>query len=99
MVERPTRFEISKPVEYTVRSQGGAVEGAGRTVNISRRGVLFESKHPIALGRRVELIVDMGDDMGAPTNLHIQGIAVRNQDGTVAVAIKKYKLRAPGSPA
>ena len=93
MIDRSPRFEISKPVEYQVRSAGGGIQGAGRTLNISRRGVLFESKHEIAVGKRIELVVDMGDEMGAPTNLHIQGVAVRNQDGAVAVSIKKYKLK------
>jgi len=94
MTERSPRYEISKPVEYHVRSTGGGIQGAGRTVNISRRGVLFESQHEIGVGKRIELVVDMGDEMGAPTQLHIQGVAVRNQDGAVAVAIKKYKLKA-----
>lgn len=94
MTERAPRFEISKPVEYQVRSTGGGIQGAGRTLNISRRGLLFQSDHEIAIGKRIELVVDMGDEMGAPTRLHVQGIAVRNQDGAVAVAIKKYKLKA-----
>lgn len=93
MTERSPRYEISKPVSYQVRSAGGGIQGAGRTLNISRRGILFESEHEIRVGKRVELVVDMGDQMGAPTSLHIQGVAVRNQDGAVAVAIKKYKLK------
>jgi hypothetical protein len=93
MTDRAPRFEISKPVEYRVRSTGGGARGAGRTMNISRRGLLFATDHEIEVGKRVELVVDMGDDMGAPTHLHIQGVAVRNEPGAVAVAIMKHKLR------
>ena len=94
MQARPPRFEIQRPVEFRITGQGGEVTGAGRTINISRRGVLFETDKELQVGRKIELLVDMGDAVGSGSGirLRLHGITVRNEEGSVAVAIKKYRL-------
>ena len=96
MLERPNRYEIHRPLEYKIRGAAGPVVGAGRTLNISRRGVLFHAEEDLKVGRRIELVVRMGAALGEgpDVNLIVQGVTVRCMKGNVAVAIKKYKLRA-----
>ncbi len=96
MLERPNRYEIHRPLEYKIRGATGPVVGAGRTLNISRRGVLFHAEENLKVGRRIELVVRMGSALGKgpDVNLIVQGVTVRCMKGNVAVAIKKYKLRA-----
>ena len=96
MLERPNRYEIHRPLEYKIRGATGPVVGAGRTLNISRRGVLFHAEEDLKVGRRIELVVRMGAALGKgpDVNLIVQGVTVRCMKGNVAVAIKKYKLRA-----
>ncbi len=98
MQARPPRFDIQKPVEYRVQAPGGELTGAGRTINISRRGVLFETPDDINVGRKIELLVDMGDAVGSGSGirLRLHGITVRAEEGSVAVSIKKYRLKADG---
>ena len=95
MLERPNRYEIHRPLEYKIRGTGGPVVGAGRTLNISRRGVLFHADEDLKVGKRIELVVQMGSALGKgpDVNLVVQGVTVRCTKGNVAVAIKKYKLR------
>ena len=96
MQARAPRFEIEKPVQFRVQSAGGPKEGHGRTLNISRRGVLFETAETIAVGEKIDLVVRMGDAVGSgsPIELRLQGEIVRTQDSAVAVAVRKYNLAA-----
>ena len=70
--------------------------GTGRTVNISRRGMLFEPDTQLLIGNRIEIDVDMGDPVGggARINLHVQGVTVRRDDSSIAMAIRRHKLSA-----
>lgn len=81
-------------MSYSVRATGGAQIGAGRTLNISKRGVLFESDRQLEVGRRIDMVIQMGNAGGAPepVRMHVQGVTVRNYDHAVAVSIKKYRL-------
>jgi hypothetical protein len=97
MQERAHRFEIRKPVEFRLRSPGARKEGTGQTLNISKGGILFETESDVGTGRKIELTVHVGDAMGGPpVTLHVQGITVRNENGAVAVLIKKHRLRPVG---
>ncbi len=95
MQQRANRYEIHRPLEYRIRDSAGSIVGAGRTLNISRKGVLFQTERELKVGRRIELVVRMGTALGEgpDVNLLVQGVTVRSHDGNVAVAIKKYKLR------
>jgi len=94
MQERAQRYGIKRPVEFRLKSPGVRKEGSGQTLNISTGGLLFETQTEIDRGRKIDLTVDVGDALGGPSvTLHVQGITVRNQNGTVAVLIKKHRLR------
>lgn len=95
MQARPKRFSIQRPLEYRLRGLAGRTFGKGRTVNISRRGLLFETEDQVSVGSKIECVVQMGPatNDGPDVNLHVQGVTVRIQRGAVAVAIKKYRLR------
>ncbi len=95
MLERPNRYEIHRPLEYKIRGAAGPVVGFGRTLNISRNGVLFHAEEDLNVGRRIELVVRMGSALGngSEVNLVVQGVTVRCTKGNIAVAIKKHQLR------
>lgn len=95
MQERPERYDIHRRLSYRARTPQGSVEGEGETINISRRGLLFATDHEIEPGSKIELVVEMGDLIGAgrKVQFHVQGVTVRKQPGSVAVHIRKHKLR------
>ena len=94
MKTRANRYSIRRDVEYCLRGPAGDIRGSGQTVNISRRGVLFETEPDLRIGSKIELVIDMGTLLdGNPTvKLHAQGITVRSKNGKVAVAIRKHSL-------
>ena len=63
-------------------------------MNISRKGLLFETQPDVRVGAKIELVVQMGAvlEEGPDVRLHVQGVTVRSRSGKVAVAIKKYRL-------
>lgn len=79
-----------------MRSKGGPESGTGRTLNISRRGMLVETDTQLAVGKRIEIDVDLGDAVGggAPIILHVQGVTLRRDDSSIAIAIRRHKLSA-----
>jgi hypothetical protein len=96
MQSRPVRYEIQRPVEFRVRTGAKMVQGSGRTVNISRNGVLFKTDESLRVGDKIDCVIAMGpglSDAQDTVNLRVQGVTLRNSDGRVAVAIKKHRLR------
>ena len=95
MQSRAGRFPLRCPIEFRFRGPRGLVHGRGVTVNLSQRGILFESSAVVPLGCRMEAIVALGPDAGGPpiSSLYVQGVAVRCDNGKVAVAVKKHRLR------
>ena len=95
---RANCYSIRRDVEYRLRGPRGNTSGSGQTVNISRRGVLFETDPDLRIGSRIDLVIDMGTllDGNPGVKLHAQGITVRSKNGKVAVAIRKHRLVAGG---
>ena len=95
MQSRADRFPLRCPVEFRFDGPRGLTVARGVTTNISSRGVLFESPAAVTPGRRVEALVTLSTDPShSPlSRLHVQGIAVRCDNGKVAVAAKKHRLR------
>lgn len=98
MVIRATRYDIQRPVEYRVKMSPGSgpLQGSGRTLNISRKGLLFQAERELGVGKKIDVVIQMGASLGesaAEINLHIQGITVRCEKLRTAVAIKKYRLK------
>ena len=100
MQPRSERYEIQRPVEFRVRNGTQALQGQGRTVNISRGGLLFETQERLRVGDTIDCVIQMGpglSDSKKTVTLQVQGITLRNEDGRIAVSIKRHSLR-PGQP-
>jgi hypothetical protein len=96
MQSRPVRYEIQRPVEFRVRIGAKMVQGSGRTANISRNGILFKTDEALRVGDKIDCVIAMGPgliDAQETVNLQVQGITLRNNDGSVAVVIKKHRIR------
>ena len=95
MIVRANRYTIQRPLEYRLRESNGPVHGTGKTLNISRKGLLFEAEKELRIGSRIDVMVRMGATAfdGSEINLHIQGVTIRSDKGRIAVSIKKYRLR------
>ncbi len=63
-------------------------------MNISRRGMLFETEDSVPIDRRIEIKVNMGDVMGLGNliSLNVEGVTLRQDDRGIAVALRKYRL-------
>ena len=89
------RFSIGLEVRFKVpgrRSENGS--GSGRTMNISRKGVLFTTDHYLAPGSRLELSISWPGPLNgeASVKLMAHGRVVRCEGGNAAVEIKSCKL-------
>jgi hypothetical protein len=96
MQPRPFRYDIRRPIEFRARDGTESVHGKGRTLNISRWGILFQTEEQLAVGARVEALVQMGpgqSDADREISLQVQGVTVRSEEGKVAIAIKKHRLQ------
>jgi len=95
---RATRYEMSAPLVY--RSVGGESWLSGRTVNVSRSGVLFEAESVVLpADTRIEFIL-MLPSLGLPgsARVHCHGQVVRHgeapKDGAsvIAATIDAYEF-------
>ena len=95
MQQRPSRYAIRRPVEFYMRTPRGPLRGSGHTVNISKTGILFQSESQVIIGKRIELLVNMdeGVDPETAVTLFIQGVTVRHEGSSTAVAIRKQRLK------
>lgn len=103
------RFPIIRDLKYKVVSGRGVPEsGAGHTVDVSSRGVLFTAQSPLAPGKRVELAISWPAQLDGKCALKLvaRGRIVRCCGKQVAVEIDKYEFRtqssrgvAPATPA
>lgn len=95
MQSRADRFPLRCPIECRFQGPRGQTVARGLTINISSHGILFESPAAVPPGRRIEAIVALSAAPGHPpiSKLHVQGIAVRCDNGKVAVAVMKHRLR------
>lgn len=114
MNERPIRFEIERPVDFRLTDARSAPLLQGRTVNISSGGVLFRTEQTVGVGRKIELVVHMGDSASdtVDVNLRLLGRVVRSGPGWAAAQVGKHQLlptpphdtpagkdKTPGTPA
>ena len=95
MERRPFRYDIRRPVDFRFQDGSGRTTGTGSTVNISRRGLLFQTDDEVAVGTKIEMTIRMGPGLieaSEEVSLRVEGITVRKEPGKVAVSIKKYRL-------
>lgn len=98
------RYPIVVDVTYQVLNGDQVVKtGQGRTVDISSRGLSFESEEILPPGKQVKLAVTwpamLNNRVGL--NLHVLARTVPARNGCTAVEILKYEFRTrpSGSPA
>lgn len=93
------RFPIVREVRYRVINSKGAFEiGAGRTIDISRTGLLFRAEAPLPPGKRLELSISWPALLDGKCGLQLvaRGRIVRCQGTKVALEIDKYEFRTAG---
>jgi len=75
--------------------------GAGRTIDLSSGGVLFDAARPLPAGINVELSISWPVLLHnvAPMQLVVSGRVVRSNGPHVAVQITQHEFRTVGHPA
>ena len=98
-VERRTtkRFAIEQDALYRILDHRAAVpeSGAGKTLDISSGGVLFETPQRLQSGKRIELSVNWPAllEGGCPLKFVAVGRVVRAEDERAAMHIEQYEFR------
>ena len=95
-----SRFPLSEEVRYKVLHRAVAkASGAGKTLNIGSRGILFTTEEQLPLGRTVELSVNWPARLGGtcPLKFVAVGRIVRSEADKAAVRIERYEFRTRGS--
>lgn len=90
------RYPIRLELQYKMRKLGLVkLTGSGRTVNISRGGVFFESDRPLPEHGEIDLVVNwpfLLDD-ACPLKLIVRGRIVRSDKKGSAVRMRSYDFR------
>lgn len=91
------RFAIEQDVAYKVLDHRAAVpeSGAGKTVDISSKGVLFETAQRLRPGKRVEVFVNWPAQLegGCPLKFVAVGRVVRVEESRAAMHIEQHEFR------
>ncbi len=85
-VNRAQRFPLHIPIQF--RKSGMPFWQHGKTVNISRTGILFHADERIP----PESVLDMRINFPLKLTLSCQGSIVRAQEPLFAVRIHRYRL-------
>lgn len=90
------RYPIRIAVSYKLRHSGRVIRiGAGRTIDLSSRGVLFDADGSLPAGAKIELCIAwpalLHNDVAL--NLFVTGQVVRTQETLTAVAFNRYLFR------
>jgi hypothetical protein len=89
------RYPIAAELEYrAVAEDGSLLRGSGQSINLSASGVLFEAKHTLAPGTRIELSiawpVRLNDSVAL--NLCVSGRVSRSDGLSCAVRIREHEF-------
>jgi PilZ domain len=91
------RFPIEQEVQYRTLDHRALVpeSGAGKTVDISSGGVLFETAQRLRFGKRVEVAINWPArlDGGCALKFVVVGRVVRAEDNRAAISIEQYEFR------
>jgi hypothetical protein len=91
------RFAIEQDALYKILDHRAAVpeSGAGKTLDISSGGVLFETVQRLRSGKRVELSVNWPAQLegGCPLKFVVVGRVVRAEERRAAMHIEQYEFR------
>jgi hypothetical protein len=95
-----TRFPIERELRYKLLNKKNANEaGAGKTINISSNGILFDADHVLLPGHTVEIAVSWPAQLNntTPLKLVARGRVVRCDQRKAAIEIQHYEFRTAGS--
>ena len=83
---RAQRFPLQVPVQY--QRSGNSHWHEGRTVNISRTGILFQTDEPLPQTATLDIRLEF------PANVMIfcQGSIIRSEPSAFAIRIHRYQL-------
>jgi len=86
------RFSIQREVRY---STPNGKKGAGTSLDISRKGILFTTQQVLDVGEFVELSLEwpVRLDQKTPLKLVLRGRVVRSSDDRPAVFVRQHELR------
>lgn len=91
------RFAIEQEVLYKILDHRAAVpeSGAGKTLDISSGGVLFETQQRLRAGKRVELSVNWPAQLDGvcPLKFVAVGRVVRAEETRAAMHIEQHEFR------
>lgn len=93
------RFPLERELRYKMISKRlGDEGGSGTTLNMSSRGILFQTEKPLIPGKRVELAINWPAqlDNRCALKLIARGRVVRSENGCAAVEIQQYEFRTMG---
>ncbi len=96
------RFPIQQEVVYTLLEGKGRCEAvAGRTVDMSSRGILFTTAAELHPGKRLEIAVNWPARLDGTCRLKLvaMGRVVRSQVDRAAIAIEHYEFKTQGAKA
>lgn len=101
IVERrqTSRFPFEAEVKYKLTRGKVVTSGAGKTLNMGSRGVLFTTEHRLPLGQTVEVAVNWPAllDGTCPLKLVASGPVIRAEDGVAAIRLSRYEFRTRAS--
>jgi hypothetical protein len=91
------RFAIEQDVLYKILDHRAAApeSGAGKTLDISSGGVLFETQQRLRAGKRVEVSVNWPAQLegGCPLKFVAVGRVVRAEETRAAMHIEQHEFR------
>ena len=95
---RATRFAVEAAVAY--RERGDPAWSTGRSINVSRTGVLFESNQPTRIGAAIELVLEFSGPLAAVScsGRVVRTAATEGGPWTIAATISRYLLQPPSEP-
>jgi hypothetical protein len=92
---KSSRFPIERELRYKTLSQRSeALNGIGKTLNISSSGVLFSAAHDLAVGTRLEVSISWPAQLNdrCLLNLVARGRVARKEEGHIALQIQQYEF-------
>jgi hypothetical protein len=88
------RYPIATELEYRIIGREGLAWGAGRTINLSTGGILFQSEQALTLGTRIELTIAWPARLNdaVDLNLCVSGRVTRTDGKSHAVRIREHEF-------
>lgn len=96
------RYAVDLPLQYKVMNHYRVCQaGSGKTVNMSSRGIAFETGDLLKMGAFVELAITWPVllNQSCPLKLVVTGRVVRTGVGLMAIRMERYEFKTQGSRA